>query len=405
MNYQKISNIDLRNTIHLMYAIALLVFLITIVLGAIRSLNIIQFSTIGIILFHLQTGILGWATLAIIATSFWIFFSENIENNAFLYKLILFMKFSIMIILLLVFSFYVNTIYQFSFIIPIFSFGVFIVIFTTLVLCLNQIKRIPFFTSYHLLIVLGLGLCLYGIVFGSILSYQLMNGTSIFVGDNSGLYTTYIETSYLIVMITGIIEWQFEVDSKNSINTIVIIQGFSLLLFPIFFSFGLLLNSQILILLALLLEIIGFGVFSIRIGPKLLKVDIIAGKTDRYLVIASIFFAINVILFVLLISKIINGASLSSLDILNLLLTVNHTIVLGITTNILFAIIIVNIFDKDGLIQIVENILVIGFNGCLWLFLIAILIESSLTIAAYMGIFLLTMVVILLYKIGITHYS
>ena len=184
-------------------------------------------------------------------------------------------------------------------------------------------------------------------------------------------------------MITGIIEWQFAVDSKNSINTIVIVQGFSLLLFPIFFSFGLLLNSQILILLALLLEIIGFGVFSIRIGPKLLKVDIIAGKTDRYLVIASIFFAINVILFVLLISKIINGASLSSLDILNLLLTVNHSIVLGITTNILFAIIIVNIFDKDGLIPIVENILVIGFNGCLWLFLIAILIERSITIAEY----------------------
>ena len=406
MNYQKIENLDFKYTLHLMYALALIMFLITILLGIAHSLNVVQFSTIGFILFYLQNGIIGWITLAMITTCFWIFFSTYVENNAKIHNLTLFMKLNALLLVGYVLSFYIDNIYHLSFIILVFSFGVFIMTLSALILCIKQIKNTSYFTGYQYLILIGLGLFLYVNIFGSILSYQLANGYSILIGDGTGLYTLYIETGYLIAMITGIIEWQLiNTPTIKTINLFPVIQGIAFLGIPLFFSLGVLYKNQELIILALVLEIIGLVIFFVRIGPKLLQVDIFSGRTDRYLVIASIFLLISLILFIFFTVQVVNGTSLSSLNIINLLFAINHTIVLGAATNVLFAVITINVFYEEGMIPIIENILLIGFNGCLWLFLIAILIESSITIAAYMGIFLLIVVGILLYKIGIIYYK
>ncbi len=309
-----------------LYSMALAMFVITVAIGILNGLDLVDFSPPEMrntLLTHVHAGTLGWITLAIMASAFWLagsgdralawtfaivvpvyvlaFYSGNYPARALTGTLLL-----LAILWLLVWAWRV---------------------------AMAQ-RSLP-----ALALALGLTTFAYGAVIGVLLQVQGALATNLFPanGDAIGAHAATMVFSYLILIAMGLIEWRLMGLTPRS--------GGGLVQVGALFGGGLILAVTLLLLdqsavqavggIYLLVELVAVGFFARRVLPHALRSDWRSGTPSRHIAMAAVFVIIATAIFLYVVFLFISTGDPNKIPT-GVLVASDHAAFIGVMTNLIF---------------------------------------------------------------------
>lgn len=344
---------------------AMAVFLITIGIGILNGLDVVDFPR-DQLLTHVHTGTLGWITLMLVALSAWAL--GGIDRR---------LAWALGVI---------TPVYAVAFLVApalrsILGAALLLAILWLLAWSWGRYRALR--TVPALAAALGFTTFTYGAVIGVLRQVQLAGGPALFPpnADVVGAHASAMVFSYLILVATGLIEWR--VLGANPVS-----RGAAVQLGALFIS-GMLLSGTLLFLPpeavqaagggVLLLNLVAVAIFGVRVFRRAVVTDWASGA-GRFVGASATFVLVAMALFLYLISIFISDPTIADnpAPILGILIASDHAAFIGVVTNLAFGGILALAADRRSMAPWAEQVAFWGTNVGLVLFLIGLATNTTI---------------------------
>ncbi len=357
-----------------LYLVAMAIFLVTIAIGILNGLNVVEFDR-NQLLTHVHSGTIGWLTLGIIATTFLYFQTADARMATALAILV---------------PVYVAAFYTGSFQLrAITGVALFVAIAWLVVWAwrtyLASSRSLP-----GLGLTFALSMFALGAVVGVLLQVGFAAGQTFVPGDGIGAHAGGMTFGYLVLAAMAIQEWRVK-------GTTTMPRGGLVQLAALFIG-GLIIVAALLTgaaqaggMLYLLAELIAVVLFVVRILPTSLRIAWGAASAERHLAAASIWIVVALGLFMYLVVLLIGANGDINAVPAGMLIASDHATYIGVITNTTFAILTTLLAGAAGGAA-VRQVVFWGMNLGLLVFVIGLVtsIEALKMIGApVMGVSLL----------------
>ncbi|OAI43702.1 hypothetical protein AYO38_10460 [bacterium SCGC AG-212-C10] len=337
---------------------AMVIFLYTIGIGILNGTDLVDFDQRRI-LGHVHGGTLGWLTLAVYAASLWLFGEQQpvSEKERSVIR-------AMVGLATVSFPIYVAA---FSL-----TFGVWRPI--TGVLALAAIVAFTAWVGYrarsmtlgvpHLGFLAALGTSVVGGILGVLLGLDIATDTNWLPDGGEGAHPGTMVVGFLIPVTLAMVEWSFFFPSPPAATRAGKIQMLFPFLGGVVLMVALLLDIVPLAPIAVILEIVGIGIFVKRLWPNFKSVDWKTANPHRYAVLAAV-----AVVFVIGLAQYLIIRYDGDFDNVpeHLLLALDHTQFIGAVTNSVFALLLAVTMVRgrgnnvDNVVFILVNVGIIGF--------------------------------------------
>ncbi len=350
---------DWAKTARNLYLVAMAVFLVTIVIGILNGADAVDFNR-DQILTHVHSGTVGWLTLTIVASAFLLFRAADRR---------------LMLTLAVLVPAYVFAFYTGSF--PLRAIGgtaLLLAIAWLLVWLWGQYlggeRSLP-----RLAVTLGITSFGYGAVVGVLMQIGFALGISIIPGDAIGAHASAMTFGYLALAAMGLIEWR--VLGTRNLPTVGLIQVGALFLGGLVISAGLMAGAeQAAGGIYLLAQLVAVVLFAVRILPTALRRSWTSTDPMRHLTLASLWTVVALVLFMYIVFTFISKPDDPNALPLNVLIASDHSVYLGVITNIVLALLSTMLLRRDAPGWL-SHVVFWGVNGGLTVFVIGLILDSA----------------------------
>lgn len=315
-----------------LFLVAAALFVVTITIGILNGLDLVDFSGAdmrGTLLTHVHAGTVGWVTLGILATAIWFFRSGSGWLSAAFMVLV---------------PVYAAAFYSGNLPARAVSGTLLLAAIAWLFVWVWQ-RTLAARSLPALAIALGLTSFTYGAVIGVLLQVQLATGAQIFPAgrDVIGAHASTMTFAYLVLTAMGFIEWRLRGTTGYPVAGLIQI--------GVIFAGGLVLAATLLLVdgstesgagmvqaaggVDLLLNLVSVVLFVIRIWPSALRGTWAAASPERHWRAAAFFAPIAMVLFMYIVFKFVSNPDLSDFP-LGVLVALDHTVFIGVMTNLAF---------------------------------------------------------------------
>lgn len=358
------------STVRGLFYAAMAVFLVTIGIGILNGLDLVEFSR-DQLLTHVHTGTLGWITLSLVALTAWR--ARGVDRR---------LAWALGILI---------PVYALAFLVAPAIRSVLGGLLLLAILWLAAWAWSRFMAARSvpaLAIALGFTTFAYGAIVGVSIQIQLAGGPVIFSASENlvGAHASAMVFGYLILVATGLLEWR--VLGTTGMPRAGVIQVGALFLAGAALSLALLFLPASALQpvggINLLLNLIGVGIFAARILPRALRTDWMSGA-GRHLAASATFVLIAMAFFLYLIFKVISDPSLGGdiTPLAGVLVASDHAAFIGVVTNLVLASGIALSADRRSVWPWAEQVAFWGTNAGLLVFLVGL--ASSTTILKQVG--------------------
>ncbi|MDX1448711.1 MAG: hypothetical protein R3246_06560 [Acidimicrobiia bacterium] len=387
----------LREPVRLLFRSALLIFLVTIVIGILNGIDVWD-PTREMVLTHVHAGTIGWITLSVVGVAFLLFGGQADPTRATRLA-----QATVGATVLYVVAFATTT-------------GLFRPIAGTLMLvaiawvvwwAAKQWKTTPH-TVPALALLLALVSLLAGAILGVILGIFIAQGSvpgldAETAGNLGGAHPPAMLAGYLILAGIAIAEWRLEDqpalarDSKLG-STI----AWGLFGAGILFNLAFILDNEALIQPASMLQVLGIVAFVVRMRQHLVPSAWKGAGTKVYAKLASVFLVIGVALLVYVVQLFVSGElnPETGEGPVGVLIAFDHAMFIGVMTNVLFAGLALGLVYDTA-----QRVIVWGVNVGLVGFLAGLVTDTTILKQIFtpiMGLALIHAVVVFFRRLGET---
>lgn len=313
-----------------LYLVAMAVFLVTVGIGIVNGLDLVDFSTADMrntLLTHVHSGTLGWISLAIIATTMWLARAGD-RRLAWAFAVLV--------------PVYIGAFYSGNYPARAITGTLLLLAILWALAWVWAVARADL-SFPKLAVALGLTTFAIGAVIGVLVQVQGALGTRLFPAsaDAVGAHASTMVFSYLVLVAMGLIEWQLRGTTGRPRGALVQVGAL--------FIGGLLLVVTLLFLgrdavqavggIYLLLELVAVVVFAVRIVPIALAVDWSAAGPRRHVATSALFVVVAMGLFMYFVFRFITAPDPNDFTSLPLgvLVASDHATFIGVMTNLTFA--------------------------------------------------------------------
>lgn len=313
----------------MLFLTAMALFTVTVLIGILNGLDLVDFSH-SQLLTHVHAGTLGWITLAVFAATLWMFSEGRTLDEQELIRARLFANLAAAAIALYVIAFLIGntTLRVIMGALALTAIGSFIG------WAMRQRKHVEM-TVPRLAILAALTSLLVGAVLGVLLGLQTAGvdiSTRLF-----GAHPATMVIGYLLLAGMAIAEWRL-VPSPKTIgeDRAGVVQVALLFLGGITLMLGILLDVFPLLTLNVPFELIGIGIFLVRLRQPLKSAGWTSEGNTRLFALSALFLVANVLLLAYL---IVNYADDFEATPSWLLFALDHSVFIGVMTNALFGLV------------------------------------------------------------------
>jgi hypothetical protein len=355
----------------LLLLVAMAVFLVTVAIGILNGLDLVDFSTPEMrntLLTHVHSGTLGWISLGIIATAMWLFRSGDSR-----------MAWSFAVLIPVYVAAFYSGNYQARAIT-----GVLLLLAILWVAWWAWSNARADMSFPKVAAALGLTTFAVGAIIGVLLQVQGATGATIFPAgaDAVGAHASTMVFSYLVLTAMGLLEWQLR--GTRDLPRLALIQIGALFVGGAFLIFALLVlgtaGAQSVGGIYLLFELIAVVLFAIRIVPLTLRVDWAAASARRHLATAGLFVVVAMLLFMYFIFRFLSAPDPNDFQSLPLgiLVASDHATFIGVMTNLLFAVALGLSSDRRGTWPWADQVVFWVVNVGLLIFIVGLAGDSAM---------------------------
>lgn len=341
-----------------LYLVAMGVFLITIGIGILNGLDVVEFDR-NQLLTHVHSGTIGWLTLAIVATTFLAYRATDPRLAGALGITV---------------PVYVVAFYTGSFPFRAIAGVVLLVVILWLLVWTWR----TYLAGERSLPRLGLALALttftYGAIVGVLLQVGFATNATIVPGDGIGAHAGAMTFGYLVLAGMAIAEWR--VLDTAGIPRGGLVQMAALFIGGLILSLALLTGAaQVGGMLYLLAELIAVILFLVRVVPAAVRGIGSVADGRGHLALASLWIVIAMALFMYLVSQFIANPDPDAINP-GLLIGSDHSVYIGVITNSVFAVLAMLLAART-LSPLVQAIVQWGMNAGLLVFVIGLVSDTQ----------------------------
>ena len=353
------SGSDWVRTVRGLYLVAMAVFVVTVVIGILNGLDLVEFPR-DVILTHVHAGTLGWLTLGIVATTFWLYRSSDRRLGIAL---------AVLIPLYAAAFFSGNLPARAATGTLVLGAVVWLLVWAWRTYLAGP-RSLP-----QLAATLGLTTFTYGAIIGVILQIQFAAGAAWLTGDAIGAHASAMVFSYVVLTAMGIIEWRLL--GTTGLPRAGLLQLGALFVGGLVISLGLLTGQgQAAGGLYLLTELVAVILFAVRMLPRALRVPWAAAEPIRGVGLAAVWVLVAMLLFMYLVFQFISaGGDVTAISV-GLLIASDHSVFIGVMTNLLFALVAAFVAGGVARTGTADQVIFWAFNGGLVVFLAGLISES-----------------------------
>ncbi len=285
------------------------------------------------LLTHVHAGTLGWITLSVFATAFWLFGASAPDRGRSVRLLAWAAGISIPA---LVAAFYI----QVAWLSVAAGSAVLGTMVAMLAWCLMA-GRSSTWTVPRWSFIAGLVTLIVGGSVGVVWQLQLASGQRLLLGDTIEAHVTAMAISYLVIVAMGVVEWRLLGDRPAS--RLGLAQVGLLFAGGLFLSLGLLVGLSIDVVSGpyLLAELIAVVIFIARVWRPVLRVRWLDVDGRRHVALAAVFIPIDIAILLYLIVALVTGSygppgEMPDLAAIPswLIFSLDHAIFIGVMTNL-----------------------------------------------------------------------
>jgi hypothetical protein len=355
------------------YAAALLIFVVTVVIGILNGIDLVDFSH-DAILTHVHAGTLGWLTLGVMATTFWVFSDDGDQPVSRGSTRMLALLAGVSVVA------YIGAFYSGN--LParaILAVPVLAAILWFLGWTWQALRSAPASLA-RVGIVCAVVMLLVGGTIGTLLQVQLATGTQIFPadGDVVGGHAVAMVFSYLILFGMVVAEWRLVGSQPGRLPRGGVAQISFLLLAGAVSVVALLLNLQPLLPITLVLELAAVITFLVRLGGPLMRVSWGTASSARQFGASAVFIVVDIALVIATIAVFISVEGDIDRFPLGLIVATDHATFIGVMTNALFALLLAGGERDPSRGRPLAQVTFWGLNVGLIGFIIGLLTETAI---------------------------
>jgi hypothetical protein len=328
---QGLARPQLWSEIRLLLLAAMAIFTYTIVIGILNGTDLVDFDRRRI-LGHVHGGTLGWLTLAVFAASFWLFGNSAPIGQRERTVIRWMTGLAIVSFAAYVAAFSVT----YGNWRPVLGIAATVAIVAVFGWVLTRAPKMVLGVP-HWGFLAALGTSVVGGVLGVLLGLEIATGNNFLPDGGEGAHPATMVVGFLIPVALAMSEWAFFFPSPPKATRAGIIQ----MVFPfaggVILMFALLFDITPLAPVAILLELIGVGIFFKRMWPRFRKVDWMAPLPERHALVSALS-----VLFVIGLAQyfIIRYEADFDLVPVNQILALDHSQFIGAMTNAVFALLL-----------------------------------------------------------------
>ena len=343
-----------------LYLTAMAVFLVTIAIGILNGLDLVTFNH-DQLLTHVHSGTIGWISLGIIASTFWLTRSGDRRIAASL----------VILVPIYVAAFYTG---NFAFR-AIAGTPLLVVIAVVFIWAWRAARADGGFPA--MAVALALTTFAYGALFGVVLQIGFATSTTLLPGDGIGAHAATMTTSYLMLAGMGLVEWRLlgtrDVPRSGLVQIGALFLGGVILAASLLFGIDLKIGGG----LNILCEFVAVGIFIKRLWPTALRADWAATDGRRHIAFAALVIPFSMAILVVLIAMAASSSDPTAIPA-GLLIAFDHSVFIGVITNVVFGLLYVLTADRPVEAAWLRHAVFVGLNAGMIVFLIGLIAESSL---------------------------
>lgn len=342
-----------------LYLTAIAVFVVTVVIGILNGLDLVEFPR-DVLLTHVHAGTLGWITLGIVATAFWLFGTGDRWLAISLAVLV---------------PIYAAAFYTGNLPARAVTGTALLVAIGWLLVWTWRTYLAGERTLPRLSVTLGLTTFAYGAVLGVVLQIQFATGNAWLSGDAIGAHAGAMVFAYVVLATMGLIEWRLR--GTTDLPRGGVIQVGALFVGGLILSLGLLAGQgQAAGGLYLLAELVAVVLFVVRIVPTALRTAWLAPGPARQVGVATVWVLVALLLFMYLVATFIAAPDPEALP-LGVLIASDHAVFVGVVTNLLLALTATFAARAPDRWPGADHLVFWGVNVGLAVFVVGLIAESS----------------------------
>jgi hypothetical protein len=357
-----------RSDIRLLFLAALIVFIITVLIGLVNGQRILQLSG-DVVLTHVHSGTIGWITLSVFAISLWLFGSDNVipPRHPFIHwsSIIAAVFVPLYILAFLSGNFIARAVLG----VPVLA--VMAAFFGWVIYRSGKVR----IGVAHLAILASLLTLVLGALLGVLLQFQFATSSVFLPGGAFGAHPAGLVAGYLILIGMALSEWRLQ-PPRNRVSRWGIAQIVLLFLAGLALAIGTLLDLTPLYGINTLCLVIGTIIYVVRTLSPAARVNWLTRNSDRFFAVSGVFIVIDTVLTVYLSVSLIIGAFPNGEIPQGLLTAIDHTVFIGVMTNALFGLILdVTIEEQRSFWPWADQVLFWGMNIGVLGFIFALLTD------------------------------
>lgn len=342
-----------------LYLVAMAIFLVTITIGILNGLDLVTFNH-DQLLTHVHSGTIGWISVGIIAAFFWMTRSAD-SRIAWLLAIL---------VPIYVAAFYSGN-YAFR---AIAGTPLLLLILWIFVWAWQRARAVGTFPAVA--VALALTTFAYGAVFGVVLQIGFATSTTLLPGDGIGAHAATMTTSYLMLAGMGLTEWRLRntqgIPRSGLVQIGFLFLGGAILAASLLFSIDLKIGGG----LNILCEFIAVAIFIGRIWPAALRSPWGVPDGRRHIALAALVIPFSMAILVYLIVLAASSSDPNAIPT-GLLIAFDHSVFIGVITNITFGLILTLTADRPPEAGWIRHLVFAGTNVGLLIFLVGLIADSS----------------------------
>lgn len=317
----------------LLFRAALAIFTVTVAIGIFNGFHFVQLSR-AVLLTHVHAGTLGWITLVATGAAFWLYGDAGARLKGHARGVAIGMAVAVPLYVAAFLS--GNFVARALFGIPVLLLMVGIVVFLLRGSAAGMsVPRLGVLLAFTTLIL--------GSTLGVLVQIELAANHQFLPADAIGGHASAQVGGYLVLFALAAIEWRLR--GADDYGWAGRIQVLLLFIGGLLLAVGVLLNIQPLLGSFIPLDLIALGIFLARIGPRILSAKWAEAGSSRHYAIAAPWAVVNLALTIWFVVLFIGARGDFSKLNQGILIAADHSIFLGVMTNMAFG--LMHDFAKD----------------------------------------------------------
>jgi hypothetical protein len=374
-----------RTEIKLLFLCAMVIFVITVVIGLINGQHVMTLGS-NVILTHVHAGTLGWITLSVFAFGLWLFGegAARTEKHTYIRTLSVLsaIAFPLYILAFLSGNFVARAAFGIPVLLAMAGFLGWIVV---------KLGRVRFGLAQLAMLYATITLLLGGLV-GVLLQFQFALGRAFLPVGAYGAHPAMMVTGYLVLIGVALTERTLMPETRR-ISRAGIVQMTLFFLASLALAAGLLFDMQALLGANLLFSILGVGIYLVRIAPLLPRVGWLERGSNRFFALSALFIVADIALTAYLVVSLVTGAFPNGEPPSSLLVALDHTMFIGVMTNAIFGMIQEATRERRAFCPWADDVLFWGMNVGVIGFVLSLITNARLLIPVFTPIMGLSILV------------